>query len=380
MAITQGTVPSYSVVGEKVDISEMIGMVSPAETPLYNMFYSPNEPVASNTHKWLEDSLIARKTTLAAALATDGASCTLSDSDVARAGDILRIIQATTKFVTYFSVSAISGGTLATITSVGGKAFGSSGVSGATVVVESKPAVQGFTASTARWSARGTPVNYTEIFEESVDVTGTELAISRNGGNFGMNDEYAYQMGLRMKELGIRIEQSILSGVTPRAAAASTPGIMGGLMYYINSASKTTSTAAAISEDILAVGLKSIWDSGGQADLIICDGTLKRALSILYTGRITGQQVTLTGGVKVDEIITDFGTVKVLAHRFMPAQEIIMLQSDRVKVLPLAGRSWFHELLGITGDFQKGMIVGEYTLEFKNAADCGYRILGLTNS
>jgi hypothetical protein len=55
------------------------------------------------------------------------------------------------------------------------------------------------------------------------------------------------------------------------------------------------------------------------------------------------------------------------------------LDSSRIQVLPLAGRSFHYRPLAATGDFEKGQLLGEYTLELRNEAAHGV-IRGLTTA
>ena len=50
----------------------------------------------------------------------------------------------------------------------------------------------------------------------------------------------------------------------------------------------------------------------------------------------------------------------------MPADSILLLDSSRIGVLPLMGRSFHYKPLASTGDSEVGMVLGEYTLELKN--------------
>jgi hypothetical protein len=50
----------------------------------------------------------------------------------------------------------------------------------------------------------------------------------------------------------------------------------------------------------------------------------------------------------------------------MPPDRLLLLDSSRVDVLPLAGRHFHSKALAATGDAQVAQIVGEYTTEFRN--------------
>ena len=58
-----------------------------------------------------------------------------------------------------------------------------------------------------------------------------------------------------------------------------------------------------------------------------------------------------------------FGLATVFLSRSLPATELLLVPRERVKVLPLQGRSFAYQEMGLTGDNVKGMVVGEYTVE-----------------
>ncbi|MFN9992634.1 MAG: DUF5309 family protein, partial [Phycisphaerales bacterium] len=63
---------------------------------------------------------------------------------------------------------------------------------------------------------------------------------------------------------------------------------------------------------------------------------------------------------------SDFGTCRVVLSRWMPTDSVLFLDSSRVNVMPLAGRTFQYRSLSKTGDATAGQIVGEYTLELRN--------------
>ena len=65
--------------------------------------------------------------------------------------------------------------------------------------------------------------------------------------------------------------------------------------------------------------------------------------------------------------------------RWMPQDAVLLLDSSRVKVLPLSGRSFHFKPLASGGDYECGELIGEYTLELRNQAAHGV-IRGLATS
>jgi hypothetical protein len=50
----------------------------------------------------------------------------------------------------------------------------------------------------------------------------------------------------------------------------------------------------------------------------------------------------------------------------VPSDTLLLLDSSRIAVMPLTGRSFQYRPLASTGDAVSGQIVGEYTMEMRN--------------
>ena len=69
---------------------------------------------------------------------------------------------------------------------------------------------------------------------------------------------------------------------------------------------------------------------------------------------------------------SDFGLCRVVLSRWVPKDMALFLDSSRLNVLPLAGRSFHFKTLASGGDYECGQLIGEYTLEMKNEQAHGY--------
>jgi hypothetical protein len=66
--------------------------------------------------------------------------------------------------------------------------------------------------------------------------------------------------------------------------------------------------------------------------------------------------------------------------RWVPQDKILLLDSSRIHVMPLSGRSFHFKPLASTGDSDVGQVIGEYTLEMRNEnAHAVLEGLGITN-
>jgi hypothetical protein len=137
-------------------------------------------------------------------------------------------------------------------------------------------------------------------------------------------------------------------------------------------------TDPALAEEHVNAALRTVWEaSGSKPDLIVCGGSQKRRINafIQATQRFASGTETFKNLVSIYE--SDFGVCKVVMSRYVPADTVLFLDSSRVSVVPLSGRSFQFKNLAVTGDFESGELVGEYTLELRN--EKGHGVLsGLT--
>jgi len=108
-----------------------------------------------------------------------------------------------------------------------------------------------------------------------------------------------------------------------------------------------------------------------NVDLIVVGGFQKRKINAFCSdSRSYGpSDKTFSDMVAVYE--SDFGTCQVITTRWMPQDAALFLDSSRISVLPLTGRSFHFKPLASGGDYECGELIGEYTLELRNEAAHG---------
>jgi hypothetical protein len=363
------------------DVSDLVSLISPHETALLDHLGDAPRPARSTVHEWLEDTLLPNTDVINDSTYTSPTTDTtvvMTNITRFRIGDVLRNAGE------LLLVTGINEGT-STLTIVRG--YGGSTAAalanGATLNILSNASLEGDDASTARFTSRARRVNYTQIFASTVEVSGSELAVR----TIGVADELDYQKQQRLRELLRDLENTVING---RAAATSPEGTatvrrtMRGILPAITTNRFTVGTGGfpadtALTEVQLNQALREIWrNSAGNVDAIVVGGQEKRAINnFLSTSsrRYAAESETFKQLVGVYE--SDFGVCRVVLSRWVPAGTVMLLDSSRISVMPLTGRSFFYKPLATTGDRDTGQVIGEYTLEFRNEAAHGV-ISGLT--
>ena len=218
--------------------------------------------------------------------------------------------------------------------------------------------------------------NWTQIFTAAVRVSGSHVAVRKAA----VADEVDLQQHERLRELVRDLENTVLNGAAPAADAQGSGtvrrtmrGIIPSLATNIFKPNVDGFPADTdLTEAQLNQAMRTIWErSSSRIDTIVVNGYQKRRINgFITSGRAFGSgETTYRDLVSVYE--SDFGISRVLLCRSVPANTVLLLDSSRLQVLPLAGRSFHYKKLASTGDYEAGEIIGEYTLEMRNESAHG---------
>ncbi len=356
------------------DVSDIIGIVSPHETPLLDHLGDPKRPATSTVHEWIEDTLLPNLGTInQAGIAGNATTVTVADSGPFRIGDLVRPGTSTEVMM----VTAINSGTKQlTVTRGYGGTTAATLVNAMVLTILGNAALEGDVAGSARFTNRARRSNFTQILAATVEVSGSMQAAR----SYGVRDELDYQKQERLRELLRDLENTVINGVAPAATQTGSSTVrrtMNGITNTIvrnrfapNAGGIPAGDGAGsdvLNEAVLNGALRAIWDqSSGSIDTIVCGGAQKRRIN----GFATGSRGYLPEDTRYRDLVSvyesDFGVCRVVLSRWVPADTVLLLDSSRVSVLPLQGRSFQFKPLAATGDCVSGQVIGEYTLEMKN--------------
>lgn len=132
----------------------------------------------------------------------------------------------------------------------------------------------------------------------------------------------------------------------------------------------TDGTQRPLTEALLKPVIQGAWTNGGDPDLLMT-GPFNKTVASGFTGNNTRIQDTADGKLNsaIDIYVSDFGTHKIVANKFQRDREVHVLTTDLFAVADL--RPFQTIDLAKTGDSEKGMVLREYTLESRNDAGSG---------
>ena len=356
------------------DVSDIIGLVSPHETPLLDHLGDPQRSALSTVHEWLEDTLLPNTDAANDQTITDPAAdtvFTVDNGDRFRIGDQIMLEGKPEVML----VTGIAGNDLTVVRQYGGSPS-SSLVDNDIINILGNAALEGDDASATRFTNRVRKQNYTQIFTATVEVSGSQLATQ----SIGLDDELDYQKQERLREMLRDLENCVINGYAASSdpqGDSSTRRTMRGAIASISTNQFQPNVGPIpagdgvgndlLNEAVLNAVLREAWEqSSGTIDTVVCAGFQKRQINgfISSTQRFIDHESKFSSLVDIYE--SDFGVCRVIMSRWVPLDALLFLDSSRMDVLPLAGRSFHFKPLASQGDAETGQVIGEYTLEFRN--------------
>jgi hypothetical protein len=215
--------------------------------------------------------------------------------------------------------------------------------------------------------------NRTQISTKGIVISGTQEKVDKAG----RSSEIDYQMALK----GLEMRRDIEFGLTQNDVTATSPrksrGLLGWTVDNANKASDTTlasysgntgvtdGTTRSFTEAQLKNVLQLVYIAGGKPDTISMGAAAKQTFSGFTGGanrNDNSEDKKVTAAV--DVYVSDFGTLKAVPNLFQRTRDVFILESDKLAIAWL--RPIFKKKIAATGDSEKAMLIGEWTLENKN--------------
>lgn len=364
------------------DVSDVIAIVSPYETPLLDALGDPMREATSTHHEWLEDALLPNKDAIDDSTWTDASSDTEFDVDHGsrfRIGDQIQVEGSGELML----VTGISSNTLTVVRGYAGTTAEDL-ADDQVINILGNAALEGDEKPDVRFTNRLRCGNYTQIFTAGVEVSGSDMAANQ----LGLADEMDYQKQERLREMLRDLENTVINGGRPASnpqGSSSVRRTMKGIIQHLDAnvfapGDSGFPSGEGLDEAMVNYVLRNIWESSsGNVDLIVVGGFQKRKINAFCSESrsYAANDTTFTNMVSLYE--SDFGVCRIVTTRWLPADVALFLDSSRINVLPLTGRSFHFKPLASGGDYECGELIGEYTLELKNEAAHGL-IRGLSTS
>lgn len=352
------------LVGKKESVVDEFLLLNPLQTPMINLL-GFGQAVTAVEHIWFEDEMFAQEAKATAAAEAAATSITVDSAEafrpllVVKAGDELML------------VTKVEGNKITVTRGYAGTTAGDV-AEGDVIEAMFVEGVEGADARDARYKPRKRVSNITQIFDESVELTGTAMAVAQHG----VDNEYEKEKQKKQVELALQLEKAVINGIRYEQGQKR---MMRGIRSFIESNVQNVGGLKLRDEHLVnafrAIFEKGGFNAGGNYKIIV-GATQKIAISNFDKAQIRLSRQENTRGQVVDHYVSDFGAAEIVLNNNLPANEILIVDANRITIRPLVTREFSHEFLGKKGDYMKGMLVGEYTLEMLQEA-AHAKIVGL---
>ncbi len=318
MAQPTNTFDSYDQAGTREDLSDIINMVSPMDTPFYSTAGKVDQ---TNTyHEWQTDSL--RASAANANIEGDATTASARTATV-RLGNYSQIVK---------DAALVSG-----------------------------------TDEGLNKAGRGDELDY-----QMVSKIGPELKLDLEKALLDSNARVA----------GNSTTARELAGVPAWITTNTSAGSGGSDPTGDGTDTRTDGTQRAFSQSLFDSTMQSIWENSRTSAALTClIPAFQMNTALTFTGN-NNQRATVPANDAavynvVDVYVTPWGTVDFVMSREMRAREVMILNMDYWKVSVL--RDWQDKDLPADGDFEKRQLLWEGSLEACNEAASGI-VADLTTS
>lgn len=362
---------------------------------LADVFFLGRIPVKGEAfnvdHYWVEDTLNATTVTLNAITTASDTSWTFVSTTGLAVGSLLMDVgTSTTPGSTQPSgtqpeliqvVTVTNTTTCTVVRAVGDSApAGQVHQSGALMRVVGSPKQEGDETVTDLSVTRARKQNTCQIFKKEVAISGTQMAIHMAG----VPDEYNYQLAHRTleirRDLGISVMLSNLITAGGSGGSATVIRSMDGLRNRLRpQTAQVDTTSTAFSEELINQLYRKVYNQGAEANFAVGTANQMTKFSELYKDKVRLSPSDRQRGVFVTKYLTDLGVeLDLIIDRWALDSDVILGDEKRMRLVPLRGRAWQALPLAKQGDTFRGMIVGEYTAEWRNIAQAFSGALALS--
>lgn len=372
---------SYDFLNGKRDLSDLISTITKASPVLQELIRISPIPAKNTKHEWMEDVVAPKWWTLNANYTVADWVMVLVTNTGLKIGDILWFekVTAQTTSTLQAKVTAINVNGTGISISVYGGSTDENLATGAKIYLIARPKNDGTSPDPDDGYEPTPKFNYTQIFDRTAKISKTTDAVDM----YGIQRMMAYQETMQVKDIMYELAKTII--VAPRVLRTqSEPGTMGGIVWFLQQGSGNKVAAwGAVSSIILNNAFLLAKNNGAVGiRLLVCHPLQAKKISAFNT---TGnnpvvQRTDTTTGSYVTTFVSDQGdVVTIVADLNFPKDMIALLDMSKINLVPLQGRALSAERADRNGDdFLATRILGEYTLEVKNADNAHVLITGLT--
>lgn len=357
------------------DVSRIIATLAPKETPFLDWLGDPDVFATSTKHEWFQDYMLPNYITASTAINSATAATGIQVNGLGLAlteGTILENESAAGELMQVTSI--VGANSIVVSRNYGGGGIGSI-VAGGQLYVRAMAGVEGQDHNGSGVRRLGDrKANTVGYFNIPFAASGTQLAINEHG-NDSFNSAVAKGLIDGLHQLEKEVVRGVLNSTNSLGTTSATRTMQGirGFISTVNSSAITAASFTANPHTYLGNLYEALYQQGAsQTDTwaVVAGRTLYRDISNLNDTKIEDSSEIEAFKRVVRRYTGPFGSAEVVLSRVLAPTELLLVAREKIKVVPLQGRSFMYEALAKTGDNVKGQVTGEYTVEVhhENAA------------
>ncbi|MFD2704638.1 SU10 major capsid protein [Salibacterium lacus] len=336
------------LVGVRESVADELLYLSPHQIPILNRV-GFGTPLNNVKHEWVEDAPFGDESTASSDATVSATTVSVQNPTPFRTGHVIKIGEELLK------VTGVSGSDL-TVERGYADTTAAAITAGDNVEVQFVEGVEGADARSARFKPRTRKSNLMQIFDETISISGTSAAVSQ----YGIDDLYEYERQKKQEELALQLEKAIINGIKYEDTdgyVRQMNGIRNMIQTNVTDASSSALTDAMLNDLMQDQFEQGAFKSAGDWKIIV-PAKQKRAISGFDKADIRLTREENTRGQVVDQYVSDFGQAEIVLDNNLDANEVMIVDTNRLNVHPMTGREFTHTLLGNKGDYTEGQIVG----------------------
>lgn len=349
------------------DVARFVAALSPKETEFLD-FLGDSDRIAHNIkHEYVQDFMLPNKIIASTAVNSATAVTAFQVNGLGNALTVGTLLENESSSPELMQVASIVGeNSIVVSRNYDGQGVGSI-VAGGEFYVRGMAGIEGQDHNGTSVRRLGTRLaNTVGLFRAEVAVSNTDLSIDLYG-----NDGYSDAQAKVLVDMMHGLEKEVLRGRLNSAnslASTSTTRTMQGLRPAITTINSTVAAASFTADPHLYLGnlWQQIYDQGGSSSetwAVVAGPTFYRDISNLNDTKVQDSNEREVFKRVIRRYTGPFGTAEIILARTLPATELLLVPRERIKVVPMQGRSFSFAEMAITGDNRKALATGEYTLE-----------------
>lgn len=352
------------------DVAAAVAALSPKETAFLDFLGDSDIFAQSTKHEYWQDYLAPNRIVASTAINSATAVTPFQTNGFGNVLTVGTILENETQAEVMQVVSIVGANSIVVSRNYGGGGVGSL-AAGGELYVRAYAGAEGQDHNGTSVRRLGTRLaNTVGLFRAEIAMSETDMAIELFG-NDGLGSTTAKALKQMLWGLENEVVRGVLNSTNSLGTVTATGGetrTMRGLRNFITTINSqvTASSFAANPHLYLGDAFQNIYAQGGsdtETWAIIAGATRYRNISDLNDTKVEDSNTSELFQRRIRRYTGPFGSAQVILGRALSNDELLIVPRERIKIAPLQGRSFKVTPMAKTGDNEKVLLTGEYTIE-----------------